>query len=86
MGLSKFGRIVDVFAKRLQVQERLTNEILESTVNILSPLGCGVKIEAKHLCMAMRGIKQDDAMTITVAFYGNIEKNDTLRKEFLSSV
>lgn len=86
LGLSKFGRIVEVYAKRLQVQERLTNEVLQAVTDILDPLGCAVKIEAKHLCMAMRGIKQDDAMTQTTAFYGDLEKNDSLRKEFLATV
>lgn len=86
LGLSKFARIVDVFAKRLQVQERLTNEILQTILTVLDPLGCAIKIEAKHLCMSMRGIKQDDANTVTTAFFGELDTNETLRKEFLSSV
>lgn len=85
LGLSKFGRIVDVFAKRLQVQERLTNEILQTIVQILDPLGCAIKIEAQHLCMSMRGVKKDHANTLTTAFYGDFEKNEMLRKEFLTS-
>ena len=86
LGLSKFGRIVEVYAKRLQVQERLTNEVLQAIIKVLDPQGCAVKIEAKHLCMAMRGIKQDDATTQTTAFYGELETNDPLRKEFLAAV
>ena len=85
LGLSKFGRIVDVFAKRLQVQERLTNEILRTLVTILDPLGCAVKVEATHLCMSMRGIKKDDARTVTTAFHGHLESNENLRKEFLTA-
>jgi GTP cyclohydrolase I len=86
LGLSKFGRIVDVFAKRLQVQERLTNEIMQTVLTILEPRGCAIKIEAKHLCMSMRGIKKDDAKTVTTAFSGEFENNEMLRKEFLTSL
>lgn len=85
LGLSKFGRIVGVYAKRLQVQERLMNEILQATVQLLDPLGCAVKIEAKHLCMSMRGIKQNDAVTVTTAYQGEFETNEMLRKEFMTS-
>lgn len=86
LGLSKFARIVDVFARRLQVQERLTNEIMQTIQEVLDPLGCAIKIEAKHLCMSMRGIKRDDANTVTTAFSGSLEKDEMLRKEFLSSL
>lgn len=86
LGLSKFGRIVDVFAKRLQVQERLTREIMETILKIFDPSGVAIRIEAKHLCMTMRGIKKDDSNTVTTAFYGDFESNEMLRREFLDSV
>jgi len=86
LGLSKFARIVEVFARRLQVQERLTNEILKTILTILEPFGCAIKVEAKHLCMSMRGIKKEEATTVTTAFTGSLEKNEMLRKEFLSSL
>jgi GTP cyclohydrolase IA len=85
LGLSKFGRIVEVFSKRLQVQERLTDEILQTTIKLLDPLGCAVKVEAKHLCMSMRGIKQGNAVTITTAYHGDLESKEVLRKEFITS-
>ncbi len=86
LGLSKFARIVDVYSRRLQVQERLGNQIMNTVIDILDPLGCAVNIQAKHLCMAMRGIKKDDANTITSIFRGQLETDVTLRREFLSSI
>lgn len=86
LGLSKFGRIVEVFSRRLQVQERLNKQILDAVLKILAPKGAAVKIQAKHLCMSMRGIQKDDAVTVTTQFSGELRDNDKLRKEFLSSV
>lgn len=86
LGLSKFARIVEVYAKRLQVQERLTNQILNTIVDIMHPQGCAVLIQAKHLCMAMRGIKNDTSSTVTTKFYGKLEKDIRLRREFLDSI
>ncbi len=80
-GLSKIARVVDVFARRLQVQERLTTEILEAIKETLQPLGVAVVIEASHLCMMMRGVQKQNSVTTTSAFYGEFEKNET-RSEF----
>jgi len=81
-GLSKIARVVDVFAQRLQVQERLTTQILEAIRDALQPLGVAVVIEASHFCMMMRGISKQNSVTTTSAFYGEFEKNET-RSEFL---
>ncbi len=80
-GLSKIGRVVDVFARRLQVQERLTTEILHAIKESLNPLGVAVVIEASHLCMMMRGVQKQNSVTTTSAFWGEFEKNET-RSEF----
>ena len=81
-GLSKFGRVVDCFARRLQVQERMTHQILDAIQETLNPLGVAVVIEAKHLCMVMRGVQKQNSVTTTSAFSGQFEKNET-RSEFL---
>src|SRR5678810_799662 len=80
-GLSKLARVVDVYARRLQVQERLTTEILDAIKESLQPLGVAVVIEASHLCMMMRGVQKQNSVTTTSAFYGEFEKNET-RSEF----
>jgi GTP cyclohydrolase I len=80
-GLSKIARVVDVFARRLQVQERLTTEILTALKETLQPLGVAVVIEASHLCMMMRGVQKQNSVTTTSAFWGEFEKNET-RSEF----
>ena len=80
-GLSKIARVVDVYARRLQVQERLTTQILEAIKSTLSPLGVAVVIEASHLCMMMRGVQKQNSVTTTSAFWGEFEKNET-RSEF----
>ena len=80
-GLSKIARVVDVYARRLQVQERLTTEILEVIRETLNPLGVAVVIEASHLCMMMRGVQKQNSVTTTSAFFGEFEKNET-RSEF----
>jgi GTP cyclohydrolase IA len=84
-GLSKIARVVDVYARRLQVQERLTTQILEAIKEALNPLGIGVVIEAQHLCMMMRGVQKQNSVTTTSAFFGEFEKNTT-RSEFVKLV
>lgn len=84
-GLSKIARIVDVYARRLQVQERLTTEILDAMVQTLSPHGAAVVIEASHLCMMMRGVSKQNSVTTTSAFFGEFEKYPT-RNEFLKLI
>jgi GTP cyclohydrolase IA len=81
-GLSKLARVVDVFSRRLQVQERLTTQILEAIKEALNPIGVAVVIEAKHLCMMMRGVQKQNSVTTTSAFYGEFQKDST-RSEFL---
>lgn len=82
VGLSKIPRVVDAFARRLQVQERLTNEIRDCIQNTLEPAGVAVVIECKHLCMSMRGVQKQNAATTTSAFTGEFV-NETTRGEFL---
>ncbi|WP_129021679.1 GTP cyclohydrolase I FolE [Edaphocola flava] len=81
-GLSKLARVVDVYARRLQVQERLTDQILAALEDTLQPLGVAVVIEAKHMCMMMRGVQKQNSTTTTSAFSGQFLKNET-RSEFL---
>jgi len=85
VGLSKIPRIVDAFARRLQVQERLTNEIRDCIQNTMKPLGVAVVIECSHLCMQMRGIQKQNSVTTTSAFTGEFLK-DTTRQEFISLI
>jgi GTP cyclohydrolase I len=85
VGLSKIPRIVDAFARRLQVQERLTTEIRDCIQNTLNPLGVAVVIEAQHLCMQMRGVQKQNSITTTSAFTGEFE-NDRTRTEFISLI
>ena len=82
VGLSKIPRVVDAFARRLQVQERLTTEIRDCIQKTLNPLGVAVVIEAKHLCMLMRGIQKQNSVATTSAFTGEFE-NDRTRGEFI---
>lgn len=83
VGLSKIPRVVDVFARRLQVQERLTVQIRDCIHEALQPLGVAVVIEAKHLCMMMRGVEKQNSVTTTSAFVGEFEKQAT-RQEFIN--
>ncbi|WP_452224723.1 GTP cyclohydrolase I FolE [Lacinutrix chionoecetis] len=85
VGLSKLPRIVDVFARRLQVQERLTHQILDCINNTLKPEGVAVVIEASHMCMMMRGVQKQNSTTTTSGFRGAFEKNET-RSEFLKLI
>jgi GTP cyclohydrolase I len=84
-GLSKIARVVDVFARRLQVQERLTTQIKECIQKTLNPLGVAVVVEAHHMCMQMRGVQKQNSITTTSDFTGVFLK-DTTRKEFLSLI
>ena len=85
IGLSKLPRIVDVFARRLQVQERLTDEILHCINDTLEPLGVAIVIEAMHLCMMMRGVQKQNSITTTSAFTGEFRNAET-RSEFLNLI
>jgi len=85
VGLSKLPRVVDVFARRLQVQERLTDQILQCIQETLKPIGVAVVIEAQHLCMMMRGVQKQNSSTTTSAFTGQFQKVET-RNEFLNLI
>jgi GTP cyclohydrolase I len=85
VGLSKIPRVVDVFARRLQVQERLTNEIRDCIQETLNPIGVGIVIECRHLCMSMRGVQKQNSVTTTSAFTGEFLKEKT-RTEFLNLI
>lgn len=85
VGLSKIPRVVDVYARRLQVQERLTNEIRDCIQQTLNPIGVGVVIECRHLCMSMRGVQKQNSVTTTSAFTGEFMKEKT-RTEFLNLI
>lgn len=86
VGLSKLSRLADAFARRLQVQERLTNQIADALMQHLDPLGVGVVIQARHLCMESRGICQQGHRTITSALRGAMKENPEARAEFLNLV
>lgn len=85
VGLSKIPRVIDVYARRLQVQERLTDQILNSIQNTLQPRGAAVVIEARHMCMMMRGVQKQNSVTTTSAFTGDFQKVET-RNEFLNLI
>ncbi|MGZ5192241.1 MAG: GTP cyclohydrolase I FolE [Flavisolibacter sp.] len=85
-GLSKLARVVDVYARRLQVQERLTTQILKAIKESLNPLGVAVVIEAKHLCMMMRGVQKQNSVTTTSAFDGEFLNNHVTRNEYLKLI
>lgn len=84
VGLSKLARLVECFARRLQIQERLTNEIADTIMDVLDPLGVMVVIKAEHLCMAMRGVKKPGANTVTSAIHGVFTTNDAARAEVMN--
>jgi GTP cyclohydrolase IA len=83
VGLSKLPRIVEVFARRLQIKERLTEQIADAIQEVLAPLGVGVVIEAYHLCMMMRGVEKQNSKTITSALHGSFRNDAKTRDEFL---
>ncbi|PHN03738.1 GTP cyclohydrolase I FolE [Flavilitoribacter nigricans] len=85
VGLSKIPRVIDVFARRLQVQERLTDQILQCIHQTLQPLGVAVVIEARHMCMMMRGVQKQNSVTTTSAFTGEFKNSET-RSEFLTLI
>jgi GTP cyclohydrolase I len=84
VGLSKVARLVEVFARRLQVQERLTEQIASALDEVLKPMGAGVVIEAYHLCMMMRGVEKQNSKTITSAIRGSFRSDPRTREEFLT--
>jgi GTP cyclohydrolase I len=86
VGLSKIPRVVDVFAHRLQVQERMTTQIKDCIQSTLNPLGVAVVIEAQHLCMQMRGVEKQNSITITSDFTGAFQKNAATRAEFMQLI
>ena len=86
VGLSKIPRIVDMFARRLQLQERLTQEVAQSLEEVLDPLGVGVICEARHFCMMMRGVEKQHSATVTSAMLGCFREEQETRIEFLSLI
>ena len=84
VGLSKTARIVNVFARRLQVQERLTEQIAQALWDVVHPQGVGVIVEAHHLCMMMRGVEQQNSSTLTSAMRGSFLEDPRTREEFLA--
>ncbi len=86
IGLSKIARIVDVFARRLQIQENLTTQIAESLMDLIEPAGVGVVIEARHMCMMMRGVQKQNSEMITSCLLGSFRDSPQTRSEFLSLV
>ena len=86
VGLSKIPRLVNMFARRLQIQERLTNQIASAIQQEIAPLGVGVVVEARHLCMVMRGVEKQNSQTVTSAMLGSFRENVQTREEFLSLI
>ncbi len=86
IGISKLARITDIYARRLQVQERMTSQIAEAIMSSLRPKGVGVVVEGKHLCMMMRGIQKQNSSMVTSAMLGNFRKNPETRNEFLKFI
>jgi GTP cyclohydrolase I len=86
IGVSKLARVVDVFARRLQVQERLTNQIATTLMEKLNPLGVGVVIEAEHLCMRMRGVEKQNSLIITSTLLGAFRTRQETRNEFMNLI
>lgn len=86
IGLSKIPRLVDAFARRLQIQERLTNQIAETIMETIKPQGVGVIIEARHLCMIMRGVEKQNSIAVTSAMLGAFREGEQTRAEFLRLV
>ena len=86
IGLSKIPRIVDMFSQRLQIQERLTSQIAETLMDILTPIGVGVVMEGRHLCMQMRGVQKQNSFATTSSMVGQFRDSAETRNEFLSII
>ena len=86
LGVSKLARIVDLFARRLQIQERLTTQVADSIMKAVAPEGVGVVIEAQHLCMMMRGVEKQNSCMVTSAMLGSFRKEASTRNEFLKLI
>ena len=86
LGLSKIPRLVDIFARRLQVQERLTNQIAQTLLEKIRPLGVGIVMEASHLCMSMRGVEKQNSVAVTSAMLGVFQHDARTRSEFLDLI
>jgi GTP cyclohydrolase I len=86
LGVSKLARIVDLFARRLQIQERLTNQVASSIMDTIAPEGVGVVIEAQHLCMMMRGVEKQNSCMVTSAMLGSFRREPSTRNEFLKLI
>lgn len=86
LGVSKLARLVDAYARRLQVQERLTNQIARAVMDAVNPEGVGVVIEARHLCMMMRGVEKQNSLMTTSSVLGSFHSSDATRSEFLSLI
>ncbi|MGB6544936.1 MAG: GTP cyclohydrolase I FolE [Candidatus Acidiferrales bacterium] len=86
VGLSKIPRLVNLYSRRLQIQERLTNQIAQAIEKAIAPLGVGVVIEARHLCMVMRGVEKQNSQAVTSAMLGAFRENQQTREEFLSLI
>lgn len=85
-GVSKLARLVDVFARRLQIQERMTQQIAKQIFDIIEPEGVGVVVEAQHLCMRMRGVEKQNSLMVTSSMLGSFRKETATRMEFLSLI
>ena len=86
IGLSKIPRLVELFSRRLQIQERVTTQIAETIQDVIQPQGVGVVIEARHLCMMMRGVEKQHSSTVTSAMFGSFRESQQTRAEFLSLI
>jgi len=86
VGLSKIPRLVNLYSRRLQIQERLTNQIAQAIEKAIAPLGVGVVIEARHMCMVMRGVEKQNSQAVTSAMLGSFRDNQQTREEFLSLI
>lgn len=86
LGVSKLARIVDLFARRLQIQERLTNQVADTLMHTIAPEGVGVVIEAQHLCMMMRGVQKQNSCMVTSAMLGSFRREQATRNEFLKLI